>query len=1034
MMLSFLGSHSIAQAQTHEVADSLWDEAVAADEAGDILRVAQLFEQSAEVELKSESPRQEGVYYALRNASYYYHQVNEFEKAFELRKESLQKSIMVFGKEHVNYANEAGWVGWYYENIDQYGQALPFYLEALEIIEKILGKEHSDYGKRLNDLAVLYKNMGLYEEALPLYLKALENAEKLLGKDHLEYGKRLNNLAVLYESMGQYDEALPLYYEALENTEKTLGKEHSDYGILLNNLAVLHEKMGQYSKALPLKLEALETIEKALGKEHSSYGTALNNLAELYRTMGQHDKALPLYIEALENTEKVLGKEHSDYGIRLNNLAALYKTMGLYDEALPLYLDALDNLEKALGKEHSSYGIFLNNLAGLYESMSQYNKALPLYLEALENAENSLGKEHSSYGISLNNLAFLYESMGQIDKAMPLYLEALENTENSLGKEHSSYGTRLNNLAGLYENMGRYEKAFNFYLEDQKLKLNLLERNFSFISENEQVQYAKTLNYNFEIYQSFYTRHFEVKPEVATHAFDVELATKGMILQSGINMRQAILSSGDAEALELFDEWILHKNLLSGEYNKPIAERRKDLDELEQAAERLEADLTRMSQTFGNVREIGGTSWRDVQRQLKTGQVAIEFSSFQYHNNQSFTDSTLYTAIVLRPDDEQPHMIPLFEQSQLDSLLSRRGTSDADFVSGMYRTLSRNIETVNYGKQLYELIWEPLETYLNPGETVYFAPSGNLHQIAFAAIPVAEDTLLSDRYQLHHLSTTARLLEDSRFTEPLPANIALYGGIDYDLEPEQLLAHAAIPNDYEHVSRSLPDDLSRGETWTYLPGTLTEVQAIEALAQHAGVSTDTYTGAEATEVVYKMQSGNESPQVLHIATHGFFFPDPERQTPEDGALLMEESQVFKTSENPLQRSGILFAGANQAWSGEPLPDQIEDGILTAYEVGNVMLGNTQLVVLSACETGLGDILGSEGVFGLQRAFKAAGAEYLLMSLWKVPDKETAEFMTYFYEKWFSGSNIEQSFHATQHHMKEIYPDDPYKWAAFVLLR
>ncbi len=235
------------------------------------------------------------------------------------------------------------------------------------------------------------------------------------------------------------------------------------------------------------------------------------------------------------------------------------------------------------------------------------------------------------------------------------------------------------------------------------------------------------------------------------------------------------------------------------------------------------------------------------------------------------------------------------------------------------------------------------------------------------------------------------------------------------------------------VSRSLPDG-SRGSTWNYLPGTLKEINSIDSLAKLFQVPATIYRGTAALEETYKNYGGGVSPAIIHIATHGFFFPDPEKKFKSSLGSLQDDKQEFRTSANPLNRSGLLFAGANHIWVGETLPPGLEDGILTAYEASNITLSRTELVVLSACETGLGDIKGSEGVFGLQRAFKAAGANYLMMSLWKVPDSETAEFMKEFYHALFSGQTIEQAFSLSQRVMKNKYRKDPYKWAAFVLVR
>jgi CHAT domain-containing protein len=172
----------------------------------------------------------------------------------------------------------------------------------------------------------------------------------------------------------------------------------------------------------------------------------------------------------------------------------------------------------------------------------------------------------------------------------------------------------------------------------------------------------------------------------------------------------------------------------------------------------------------------------------------------------------------------------------------------------------------------------------------------------------------------------------------------------------------------------------------------------------------------------------KSPDILHIATHGFFFSDPEKRKDQ----RFGEENAFKWNENPLFRSGLALSGANAAWSGQPTPGNIEDGIATAYEISHLNLSNTKLVVLSACESGLGDIKGSEGVYGLQRAFKMAGADYLLVSLWQVPDKETVEFMDLFYKSWLSGKTIHEAFAKAQKKMRKKYKE-VYKWGAWVLV-
>jgi CHAT domain-containing protein/tetratricopeptide (TPR) repeat protein len=872
--------------------------------------------------------------------------------------------------------------------------------------------------------------MGQYEKALPLYLEALKYTEKSLGREHSYYGNQLSNLAVLYKVVGEYDKALPLSLQAIENAEKSLGKEHSEYSTRLNNLAGLYEAMGQYDKALPLYLQAIENAEKSLGREHSKYGTLLNNLAGLYKTMGQYEKALPMYLQALDITEKSLGSGHAEYGIRLNNLAGLYEAVGEYEKALPLYLQALDITEKSLGSGHSEYGSHLNNLAGIYKELGQYDKALALYLNALENTDKSLGREHSEYGKFLNNLAGLYETMGQYEKALPLYRESLEITEKGLGKQHSNYSIRLNNLAGLYKTMGQDEKALPLYLEAYQNIKSQIAQQFRFMSENEKEQFLKGVMYYFEIYHSFLLDYPVKNSMVYGFSLDIELTRKSLLLQSGLVMRQAVQQSNDSALLSQYEAWLFAKDLIAKQYGLPAKDRRADLNDMESKAEQMEAELTRKSSALKVALQKSQATWQEVKLSLPEKAIAIELISFNYHNNNAWTDSTLYMAVVLRKSDTMPHLIPLFEQRQLDSLLTRQNTSEQGFVSSLYRGIKTNSsqQDVYQGRKLFELIWKPLDSLLQPGDDIYLAPSGTLHQLAFAAIPYDSPTTLSDRYRLHTVASTAVLLKEKNSTQA--RTLSVFGGVQFD-DSDTTATNANTST----VSRSLPGDLQRsGETWSYLPGTLREAESIATTAKQKGIQVTLFSGKAATEEKLKALTGKNAPDVLHIATHGFFFPDPKEKPVDDGFISDKQETVFKASDNPLNRSGIVLAGANKTWNGAEKPDGREDGILTAYEASYLPLANTKLVVLSACETGLGDVKGSEGVYGLQRAFKQAGAEYLLMSLWKVPDNETAEFMSTFYGHYFGGSPIEDAYLLTQKAMREKYRNDPYKWAAFVLMR
>jgi CHAT domain-containing protein len=290
--------------------------------------------------------------------------------------------------------------------------------------------------------------------------------------------------------------------------------------------------------------------------------------------------------------------------------------------------------------------------------------------------------------------------------------------------------------------------------------------------------------------------------------------------------------------------------------------------------------------------------------------------------------------------------------------------------------------------------------------------------------------VLSDQYELHHLASTANISTIKAEYLTVSDNVYAYGGIMYDADSTELINAAYA---FRNPGRSLFFEANAGGRWDYLEGSEKEINLIEKFSVEKNYTVTAKKGTVANEESFKALNGEASPSLLHVATHGFFFPDPSTKEKKATKESTTGGSVFKFSENPLFRSGLLFAGANNAWVGKPLP-AIDDGILTAYEVSDLYLPNTKLIVLSACETGLGDIQGSEGVYGLQRAFKMAGVQNLIMSLWKVPDVETAEFMEIFYSNLFEKKSIDDAFNIAQTHMKNKYRTEPYKWAAWILVR
>ncbi len=958
---------------------------------------------------------------------YYQGNYPEAEKWY-LQAQAIREKLL--GKEDPDYARSLNNLALLYRDMGNYEKAELLYNEALAIRGKVLGKENTDYAVSLNNLGNLYLDMGNYEKAELLQLEAKAIREKTIGKEHTDYAASLVNLGLVYRRMSNYEKAEPFYIEAKSINEKALGKENLGYAMNLHNLANLYLNMGSYGKAEPLYLEAIAIRAKALGNEHTDYAISLGNLAILYMYMGNYEKAEPLYLEALGIKERKLGKQHLSYAVGLNNLAILYKDMGNYEKAEPLYLEASSILEKALGKEHPDCLESLRNLAILYKEMGNYKKAEQLYLEVKTIQEKVMGKEHSDYAMSLSYLADLYREQGQYEKAELLYLEAKAIQEKALGRYHPQYAYNFSGLTSLYKDKGDYKNAERLFVELNNLNQSLIIKAFHYLSEQELYSYVNIFATNQNEILSFAQLSKSINS--GQTCFDYSLFHKGFLLNAANQVKRLALS--DPVTTDKFNQLKSYRRRLAAEYAKPIAER-KNMAELEEKANTLEKDLTRSVAGFGEA--LQQVTWQEVQQNLQPGEAAIEFVHYKFTNPKP-TDSTMYAALVLLPGAKAPKFIALFDEKQLTTFLEPDGKPKPDYVNDLYALGS-------YRNSLYDLLWRPLELELSEVNTVYFSPSGQLHRLNIGAVPMppmlrgdASETTLADRYQLVELGSTRQLAVGSRQSAAKGTDALLYGGIKYEMDSMAIASAISSLDDNPLATRrgldfANADSTLRGGKWNYLRWTDVEVNSTQDILLSAGLQATARKGYDATEESFKaIGTSGPSPRVLHLATHGFFFPDPGGR--DEGRGMRGDEPVFKLSEHPMIRAGLVLAGGNYAWqTGKPIRLDREDGILTAYEISQMNLSNTELVVLSACETGLGDIQGNEGVYGLQRAFKIAGAKYLIMSLWQVPDFQTQELMTSFYSLWLEDKmSIHDAFQAAQKEMKEKYKS-PFLWAGFVLV-
>ena len=950
---------------------------------------------------------------------------NAIDKAKELAREN-------FGEVSEKYTDclNIKSAAFFYQGKDQQAESLTW--EVINIREKVYGKNHESYATALHNLAEQYTARGLYEEAEPLALEAKDIYERTLGETDDFYAGSLALLGRLYRKLGRLEEAAVLMSEAIN----IKAENHPDYVLYLSELAKLYTEIGYYKKAEEIFSNIRKTLNIKVEENRPIPPIILANMATLYQEMAQYETAESLFRETLKLIEQIYGKENLDYASSLNNLALIYKQTGRYNLAEPLYNEALKIAAKVLGKENPRYAVTLMNLALLHVQTGNYSLAEPLMLEAKDIREKKLGNLHSVYAHSLVDLANLYLETSRYSSAEAFLLEAKDKLSNSLGEFHPLYRGCLKSLGKLYLKQNKIFDAEPYLIQSNDLSKLYIAKGAEYLSNAELRKHqAKFMDQN-DLLVSYSFQSDLISKETFNNA----LFHKGFLLNASSRINN--IFQFDSIATQQFNLLKSYRRRLAKEYSKPVANL-QNIDSLEAKANELEKELVRTVAGFGDA--IRQVNWQEVKTELQEGETAVEFIHYQYYTPDP-TDSTLYAALVLRPEDESPHFIPLFEEKQLQELL------DEDIIDKEidYDRLYGNGEFRN---KLYQLIWEPIGSLLSETKTIYASPSGLLHRINLGALVMDTPQTLSDRYQLITLNSTRQLvighesvvsgqqpLVNSR--QPAGLTATIYGGIHYEMDStaieqavkrETIVASTNHQLPFSYLERSVPE---RGQDWNDLKGTDLEADEIAAIVRNKQGIAQVFKGYQATEESFKM-IGQEtpSPRILHLATHGYFYPDPSQQTGAGTGLdWIDSTPAFKISDHPMIRSGLIMAGGNHAWeTGKPLRSDMEDGILTAYEVSQVNLSNTELVVLSACETGLGDIEGNEGVYGLQRAFKIAGAKNLIMSLWNVPDEQTQEMIVLFYEYWLNeGIELREAFRSAQQEMRKKYPSH-YYWAAFVLI-
>ncbi|WP_437542224.1 CHAT domain-containing protein [Sorangium sp. So ce367] len=830
------------------------------------------------------------------------------------------------------------------------------------------------------------------------------------AKGPLEEAERLHRRVVELEQARRYDEAILLARRALELREKALGPEHPGVAESLASLAGLLSTKADHASAEPLYRRALAIREKALGLDHPDVAQSLNSLAMLHWVKGDNAAAEPLIRRALAIQEKALGLEHPDVANSLNSLALLLLAKGDDTAAEPLLRRALAIREKALGLEHPDVARSLSSLALLPLEKSDYAAAVPLLRRAVTILEKALGAEHHALVTPLNNLALSLLAQGDYATAEPLLRRALTIEEKALGPEHPESTAILINLAWLYSKSAAPTRALPLMQRAAAIQERELTSVLATSNERQKHAFASTVEDETSSIVRFHVRALPDRADAARLALTVLLQRKGRILDAMADLLTQLRAHGRQEDKSKLGELarlrgeLATRTLRGPVPGEEVSHHGDALAKLQADIEVLEQDLAARYKALAVERRA--VTLEAVQATLGPGAALVEIALFEpsdpHTKPHQESGEPHYVAYVLHRTGD-PIWVELGPAAPIDALITetRAALSAAN---------PRYAETA---RKLDEKVMRPVRQLLGEAREVYVSPDGELNLVPFAALVDERGQFLLARYRFTYLTSGRDLLRlEATQTQSPRSPPLVIGNPAYD-EGGNAPAGA--------LSGRRSDAMGEMQ-FGPLRWTESEAREVAKLLPNARLLLD----KDATEGAVKALKG---PSILHMATHGFFLEQPRTVPHAPGELralvpVPQPRALPPLLENPLLRSGLALAGANLRRSGR------EDGVLTALEVAGLDLWGTKLVVLSACDTGVGELYRGEGVYGLRRALVLAGVDSQIMSLWKVADEETQALMTYYYGRLSTDHGRSDALREVQITMarKGLHP---YYWAAFI---
>jgi CHAT domain-containing protein len=972
----------------------------------------------------------------LKLGEFYLDYTNKIEEAGKIFQTSyteiVAKEIGPWQKDHLDILNHLATL---YEFNDQYKLADATLKRASGFARSKYDDKDVDFAVELDKIAVLQMKIGLYEEAeknltkaidifrdnrkdesrLEQYIHAIETQAKLYGikgmfdeaEDNLDRSARMiskadvligselstaEELSSLFIQLGRYSQTDGLLNTLLTEYQKLYGANSLRLIEPLTNKGRILLAKGDYTETEKIAIRANNLAIKTYGENSTKAAPTQKLLSELYATLGDYDKAQQQIEKAIASQEKQFGRNHIEVAKSVSQLALIKFYKGDDRKQVEkLMVESRDVMAAKLGKENPQYAEILKNVAVVYISEKRFDIAFNSLTVAESIWRAKGGRKNNINLASIFTLTGdVYYQLKNYKKAEDFYIQSRDLYAKFFSTSHPEYVKVQSKLAKVYYMQKDFKRSKKLIEESLNNYEGFIKLYFPALSEREKAKYWNTIKGDFEFYNTLAFSQMEDFKDLTGKVYNYQLLTKALLLSSSIKIRERILNSTDEVLKGQYNAWLKKKETLTlalSMSQEQLVENSIDIPLLEKEVESLEKELSQRSEGFGQSFDNKRITFEDVKKSLKPNEVAVEMVRFRYFDH-TLTDSVIYCALYVKNEFKSPKAVEFKDGKQMET---RNFKYYRNAITGQLKD-----------ERSYKVFWEPLQKELGVVSTIFLSADGIYNQLNLEAIPTPDGRYIIDNSNIVLVSNTKDIyLNKVKSKSKSSENSAFMFG-----NPTFYLAS------------------SNNDEWAALPGTEKEVSQLQSLLKQKGWIANEYIENRALEETIKEMN---NPKIFHIATHGLYKPTQEVSL--EQALEGNEALL---AQNPLMRTGLLLKGAGDLLDKTDYNYNMENGILTAYEAMNLNLDKTDLVVLSACETGLGDLQAGEGVYGLQRAFLVAGAKVLIMSMFKVDDDATQKLMLKFYQKWLISGNIRLSFIDAKKELRDEYPD-PIHWGAFIMI-